>query len=101
MQQIEPNKPCTSEVERYLAKWDSLLDYTSQESALNKLFFELCPNNTLLDDILLKVSTLNDFYGTNIFKTYSVAIHILDMNIDERLRAGDISLVVSVVDCPL
>ena len=42
---------------------------------------------------MLKVSTLNDFYSTNIFDTYSVARHILDTNVDSRLEAKDYSLV--------
>lgn len=93
MTAIEPLEPCKTGVERYLKRWDEQDDYISQELALNKLFFDLCPRNELLEDILLKVSTLNDFYGTNIFKTYSVAKHIFEMQIDERLRIGDLTLV--------
>lgn len=61
--------------------------------ALDKLFFNLCPQNVCIEDIFLKCSSLNDFYSTNIFDVHSVAKHILSLNIDERLRSGDISLV--------
>ena len=53
--------------------WNNLDNYHFQEKAIDKLFFELCPNNNVRSDILLKVSTLNDFYSTNIFSPYSVA----------------------------
>ena len=85
--------PCKSEVETYLAIWKEMKDYSSQESALDKLFFKLAPNNTCIEDILLKVSTLNDFYSTNIFSVFPVAEHILTLNIDGRLKQGDPSLV--------
>jgi len=85
--------PSVEQVEHYLAQWDSLEDYHLQEDALDRLFFTLCPVNTNISDILLKVSVLNDFYSTNIFKVYPVAKHILELHIDERLQRGDVSLV--------
>lgn len=85
--------PTESVVEEYLVKWDTLENYQLQESALNKLFFELCPENKEIEDVLLKASTLNDFYGTNIFSIYPVAKHICALNIDERLKNGDVTLV--------
>ena len=59
--------PSIDEVEKYLKKWDSLENYVLQENSLNKLFYELVPNNKCMEDILIKASTLNDFYSTNIF----------------------------------
>lgn len=85
-----------AQVEHYLAKWDGLEDYRFQEEALDKLFFRLCPENTCIEDILLKVSTLNDFYSTHIYSTYPVAKHILALDIDERLQAGELSLVKAI-----
>lgn len=41
----------------------------------------------------MKVSTLNNFYSTNIFSVFSVAKHILNLNIDDRLKDSDESLV--------
>ena len=89
----EKYTPSADEVERYIAKWYGLENYVNQEHALDKLFFELCPKNVCVEDILLKCSSLNDFYSTNIFDIHSVALHILSLNIDERLQNGDISLV--------
>lgn len=85
-----PNK---DEVEKYLKKWDSLENYVLQESALDKLFFYTYPNNNDINDILIKASSLNDFYSTNIFSIFPVAKHILNLDIDERLRNADESLV--------
>ena len=62
--------PSASQVERYLCAWNDLDNYRLQENALNKLFFELAPKNDNIEDILIKASTLNDFYSTNIFSIY-------------------------------
>lgn len=85
--------PCKEEVEKWLKHWDSLPDYTEQEKALDKLFFGEFKTNDNLQNILIKCSTLNDFYSTNIFKVYNVAVHILSLNIDERLNNNDPTLV--------
>lgn len=92
---LQPNipKPSRDEVEKYLLKWRQLEKYYNQERALNNLFFDLCPKNDDIEDILLKCSTLNDFYTTNIFDINAVANHILSLEIDERLEKGDLSLV--------
>ena len=90
---IDVTYPSIEQVEFYLTKWDGLENYHLQEDALNKLFFELCPKNTDVIDILLKASTLNDFYSTNIFSIYPVAKHICTLDIDTRLKAGDVTLV--------
>lgn len=87
------SRPCCGEVKKYLSRWDGLENYSLQESALNKLFFQTYPNNTDIDDVLIKVSSLNDFYSTNIFSPFQVAKHIISLNIDARLVAGDVTLV--------
>lgn len=86
----EPNK---NEVQKYLQKWDSLEKYSLQEESLDKLFFKVCPNNNDIHDILIKASILNDFYSTNIFSIFQVAKHIYNLNIDERLKKFDETLV--------
>nr|WP_315023451.1 hypothetical protein [uncultured Aminipila sp.] len=86
-------KPCLKQVDYYLQKWNELENYIVQESALNKLFLNTYPGNTSIDEVLVKVSVLNDFYSTNIFNPYKVAKHIVNLNIDERLYMGDVLLV--------
>jgi hypothetical protein len=86
-------KPNKEEVQKYLNKWDNLENYVLQENALDKLFFDTYPNNNDINDILIKCSSLNDFYSTNIFSIFPVAKHILELNIDERLKKSDTTLV--------
>ncbi len=81
---------------RYNHAWNNLEGYRAQESALNKLFREFCPENKQLDDVLLKVTALNGFYSTNIFNIYVVSKHIMSLDIDDRLDQGDISLVTDI-----
>lgn len=86
-------RPSVEQVAKYLNLWDELENYRLQEEALDKLFYSTYPKNDLIEDVLIKVSTLNDFYSTNIFAAYKVAKHIIELQIDERLRNGDVSLV--------
>jgi len=86
-------RPSCEEVDRYLLAREQLENYALQESALNKLFYQTYPDNKDIDDVLVKVSVLNDFYSTNIFSPFKVAKHIIDLDIDERLAAGDVALV--------
>lgn len=85
--------PCNEQVEIYLKKWATLDKYVAQENSIKKLFSDTYPYNTDIDDVLIKVSSLNDFYSTHIYQTYLVAKHIVQMNIDERLSNGDLTLV--------
>lgn len=91
-------RPCEAEVEKYLIGWEQLENYKMQENALDKLFFHTYPENKNIEDILVKVATLNDFYSTNIFSGYMVAKHILELKIDERLKAGDDTLVNEIAE---
>ena len=86
-------KPSIVEVEKYLQRWNSLENYVLQENSLDQLFFETYPNNKDIKEILIKASSLNDFYSTNIFSIFPVAKHILSLDIDKRLKQGDEALV--------
>jgi hypothetical protein len=91
----KPNipKPCPEEVEKYLNLWDTLPNYTLQESSLNKLFLKTYPLNNDMDDVLIKVCALNDFYSTNIFSPFTVARHIVALNIDPDLAKSNLHVV--------
>ncbi|NLT50472.1 MAG: hypothetical protein GXX85_06095 [Ignavibacteria bacterium] len=80
-------------VNKYLEKWDSLDNYVMQEKSLMKLFQKTYPCNNDIDDVLIKVCALNDFYSTNIFSPFSVAIHIVSIDIDNRMSNNDLRLV--------
>lgn len=81
-------------VKNYLDKWYTYRDskMLEQEYALSTLFQHFYQNNNL-QNVLVKVSCLNDFYSTNIRDTYSVAKVIYQLNIDRRLQNGDLTLV--------
>jgi len=93
---VDVPSPSNEQVDYYLEKWIELESYRLQEDALNKLFFELCPKNKDITDILLKASTLNNFYSTNIFSIYPVAKHIHGLDIDSRIESGDVNLVADI-----
>lgn len=95
---LKRHVPSPKEVIEYEQKWSTLVDYVNQENALNRLFFTLCPSNKDMSDILIKCSSLNDFYSTNIFKVHNVAKHFLNQNIDERLAMGDLNLVMDLAN---
>lgn len=82
-----------AQVAHYLTQWQTLDKYVMQESCVNLLFQDLCINNTDLVKVLLKVSSLNDFYSTNIYDTHSVARHIHSLDIDEKISKGDLNLI--------
>ena len=85
-------KPSKEEVKYWLDEWKKLPDYTTQEEAISDLFKQYKLNNDL-KQIIVKCSVLNDFYSTNIFKVYPVACHILKLNVDERIKKGDDTIV--------
>lgn len=88
-----PTRPTAELIRTRLAQWDTLENYRLQEQSLALLFKKLCPANTEIEHILLKVTALNQFYSTNIYDTFSVSKHILDKRIDARLVKGDHLLV--------
>ena len=91
-------KPTPAEVNFYLKKWKSLENYVFQESSLKKLFTKTYPHNNSLDDVLIKVCALNDFYSTNIFSPFAVAKHIISLKIDKNLAEDDLELVNTIAE---
>jgi hypothetical protein len=85
--------PSIEQVRFYLTKWSTLENYVLQENSLEKLFTKTYPRNNDIDDVLIKVCVLNDFYSTNIFSPFSVAKHIVSLDIDEYLDNDDLSVV--------
>lgn len=90
---MEIKKPSRNEVKNYLKKWESLENYVLQESSLKKLFSITYPLNSDLDDVLIKVCALNDFYSTNIFSPFAIAKHIVSLKIDDYLANDDLKIV--------
>lgn len=92
MKTIKP--PTKSFVESFLKSRNSS-QYFGAESALKKLFQKF-PKNVEFDEVLLKVTCLNDLYKTRIIGTYRVAAEIHKLGIDHKLITGDISVVTDI-----
>lgn len=88
--------PSAKTLNQFIRRWETLEKYVAQERSLNKLFSKVYPKNNDLNDILIKVCSLNDFYSTNIFDTHCVAKHILNLKIDRQLSRKDPALVNTV-----
>lgn len=86
------NMPCKKEVEHYLNVWDKDTRLVESEKAIRKIF-EVYPENDNLSEILIKASTLNALYSTNIFSILPVAKNILHLKIDEKLKNAETDIV--------
>lgn len=91
-------KPSKQELKNYLELWDSLENYVLQESSLQKLFTETYPKNDRIENVLIKVCSLNDFYSTNIYSPFTVAKHIVDLQIDKKLENNSLELVNEIAE---
>ncbi len=86
-------KPSVGEVKKYLKLWDSLENYTLQESSLRKLFLKTYPKNFDINDVLIKVCSLNVFYNAHILSPFTMAKHIVSLKIDDDLSKENLALV--------
>lgn len=84
--------PTNKLLEEYIDKFNHDNRYKSADDAIINLFAAF-PFNKKLEDILLKISVINDLYSTNIYGTFKMAEHILHLNIDEQLKKGSPYLV--------
>lgn len=91
-------RPSKIEAGHYLKLWNSLENYTSQESSLRKLFTKTYPFNNNLDDVLIKVCALNDLYSTNIYSPFTVAKHIIALKIDSRFVKDNLEIVNKIAE---
>ena len=89
---INPETPTTDLIKRYIKKFNNDERYYLADQAIIKLF-EAFPDNKKLEDILLKISVINDLYSTNIYGTFTMAKHIKRLEIDKKLKRGNPELV--------
>ena len=90
-------EPTPKYVAKRIAEFDSNPRYHGAESTVG-LVFRQWPRNSVYEQVLAKVVVPNRLYSTNIYDPYTVAQHIIDIKIDERLTAGDLKLVNDVAD---
>ena len=79
--------PTNDLLDRYINKFNSDKRYKPADIAISKLF-KTFPKNDTLEDVLLKLSVINDLYSTNILGTFKMAEHILKQDIDDDLKDG-------------
>lgn len=90
-------RPSRELVEHYLAAFQQDERYSVADQALLDLFQHF-PHNTRLEDILLKVSALNDLYSTNIYATFQMAHHIQRLTIDSGIAEASTTIVNQIAD---
>lgn len=84
-------------VEEKIKVWQADEKEKAQYLAVKKVF-ELFPKNDNLVEVLIKVSVIDDFYATNLYGTYTMAKHIVDLKIDEKLSKNDLSVVSDIAN---
>lgn len=84
--------PSNTLISEYIKRFNNDRRYYPADQAIINLF-QAFPENVKLEDIILKISVLNDLYSTNIFGTFIMAEHIQKLNIDAQLVRGDSVLV--------
>lgn len=82
------DKPTNELLDRYIEEFNKDKRYKPADDAIIKLF-KAFPENNRIEDILLKISVINDMYSTNILGTFKMAEHILAQDIDEALNNGE------------
>jgi hypothetical protein len=85
-------RPSVEIVQSYISKFNNDQELTVVEDVLAELFGKY-PDNQIFRDILIKATTLNSLYNTNIYAIVKMAKHILNKNIDAKLQDGSPELV--------
>ena len=88
-----PPSPTAEIVARYLKDWEADAARRDAEEALLRLCQTVLPFNSDLNDILIKAAAVNDDDYKSLSRLYPMAQHIQSLAIDDRLRAGDPSVV--------
>lgn len=88
-------RPTPELLERYEKLFDNDRDDVLKEEVLEYFFKSKFPNNNDLHEVLVKVTLLNSFYNTQILNKnlVNIARHIVELEIDKKLRSDDISIV--------
>ncbi|MEX2437324.1 MAG: hypothetical protein WD509_01965 [Candidatus Paceibacterota bacterium] len=89
---VDLETPTNELIDQYIAKFNNDERYYPADQAIIKLF-KAFPENIKLEDILLKISVINDLYSTNILGTFKMAKHIQHLKIDKGLEIGDPDIV--------
>jgi len=79
-------------LKKYLDLYSNQEMYFTNDTR-NLEFFKDNPSNTKIEDIIQKLSVMNDLEVNNLVAQEVIAKHILELNIDQRLAKNDLSVV--------
>jgi len=85
-------RPTPELVQKTLSEMDEDWGFKATEKALS-ILFRAYPKNDTIEEVLLKVVTLNGLYNTNILARHLVSKHICELGIDRTLASGDMNLI--------
>ena len=89
-------RPSVEQVSKCYEHWQKLKDYPKYEYFLKQLFTEIYPKNVDTGEVLIKVKVLDSLYNTRIRESVNaitLAEHIADLEIDQRIKKSDFTLV--------
>ena len=99
---MDRRRPSVNLVNEYLERWNREQEdnFVLKERSLKKLFGKTYPTNANMDDVLIKVSSLDNMYNTMISSPHIVLVanRIFKLNIDQRLANRDLYLVNDIAD---
>jgi len=95
---VNSKRPTLAEGKRLIAEFDQ--QYGEIESAIQSLCDHF-PRHDQFTDVLLKVSTINQLYSTNIYDVEGVARNITNTHVGSRIADGDLSVVADIASVKL
>ena len=87
-----PIPPAPDAIRQYIGLFAENSYAVTTEKVVTKLIAAY-PKNTILEDVLLKVTVINRLYSTNVFAVYPMAEHIVELNIDPSLEKAEPEIV--------
>lgn len=85
-------EPTLELASHYINEFNTDERYYPADVAIGNLI-EKFPKNKHIHDVMLKVAAINTLYSTRIMDVSGMAYHIARLDIDSRLKAGDLGVV--------
>jgi hypothetical protein len=94
---IKPDEP----TKEFVSKWIDIFDNDYQanitEKTIQKLFHTF-PFNNRIEEIVIKATTIDRLYSTNVYSIIIMADHILSIDIDKKLNNYDVDVVEEIAN---
>ena len=95
------NRPCKQEVELKIKEWNETPKYYDSDKAIYELIAKF-PDNTDVHSVYIKCQMINGAESSRLYNKYiyDIAKNITKVNnINERIKAGDLSVVKDIAEC--